>query len=123
MAHKSYLLAICVALPACASKGTPAGAPALLSAQSPEARSEVAHVVAASLHREQVAIADDAFVTTSSIMIEPTHLEGRETRPPERFILLKRAMKCVLKRERTGEEWELKSARCTSASTSSARTE
>jgi hypothetical protein len=112
MANKSYLLALCAVLPACATPGAPADAPARLSAQTPEAHAEIAQTITAALHRDQVTIADDAFVAASSIMIEPAHLEGRETRRPERFSLIKRDAHCVLKRESTGEEWELKQARC-----------
>ena len=86
--------------------------PAHLKSQSAEGHAEIACVIATALHREQVPIADDAFVATSSITIEPAHLEGRETRPPERFSLLKRGTKCVLRRDGTGEEWELKQVRC-----------
>jgi hypothetical protein len=117
MAHKSYLLAICAALSACASGSGAAESLAHLTSQNAEVNAEIASVMIAALHREYVAIAPNAFVTESSIMISPVYLDGRETRPPEVFSLHKRGRHCFLRLKRTGEEWELKHAQCVAVTT------
>ena len=66
-----------------------------------------------------VSLAPDAFTKDSSMTLEPVparvdgvRIDGRETRAPERFTLLRSAGKCVLRRESSGDRHELAGAGC-----------
>jgi hypothetical protein len=105
---------------ACAATSGAPEANAVLSQASAAARSEIETTVSKALHRDRVQLADDAFVSTASIIIEPVvirdangqRLQGRETRRPDHFTLLTRADKCFLRHDETGEEWPLNSVSC-----------
>ena len=109
-----------LATPACPARPRPADVPAVLVSPTAECRAELVRVVSAALNGAPVTLADDALVRDDEIIVqraprrdpEGRLLDGRETRRPEHFRLVRSGSRCVLVHERTGRRWTLASAEC-----------
>ena len=80
---------------------------------SPESRAELESIVSAALNGREVVIADDALSTDSLLIIEPSHLMGRDLRRPEHFRLVLSGSSCVLVHQGTDARYELTETNCT----------
>lgn len=118
----AFVFSACALTSGCATSG---GTRAVIADPSAQGHAELIAVIAQRLHRTDVLIADDALMRDSTLIIEPVRprdtqgqlLNGRETRLPEHFTLLKRGSHCYLQHERTGEQIELHYVHCSSGST------
>ena len=112
-------LASC-AIVACATPLPDPEQAAVIVQPSAQSRAALQNAVIKALHRDVVRLADDALTGESILVIEPARprdaaglpLQGRETRPPERFRLVKSGRSCVLIYERTNERQELPQTQC-----------
>jgi hypothetical protein len=106
---------------------------AVLVDPTPAVRSELARLVSAAIGGSDgrlapVRLADSALTESSTLTIEPVQLadpqghpaNGRETRRPENFRLVRVATQCVLVRERTGQRFTISGADCEVRRTGSA---
>ena len=125
--RKFRKLAPCLlsALTSCAvvACATPAPEPeqaAVIVQASAQSRAALQSAVSKALHRGSVRLADDALTRDSILLIEPVRprdaaglpLQGRETRTPERFRLVKSGGSCILIHERRNETYELPQTKC-----------
>ncbi|MET0658410.1 MAG: hypothetical protein ABW110_09685 [Steroidobacteraceae bacterium] len=107
-------------LAACAVKPAQTPAPARLSNVDDAARAVLANAVAQALDGREVSLAPDALIASSRLLLDPARprdasgrlLQGRETRAPESFQLMKVGAECVLRHERTAKEYVLQGVRC-----------
>ena len=107
-------------LAGCESSRAGESRPAVLVEPSPAARAELAAAVAQALGGTPGRLAEDALTHESVLILEPVRprdaqglpLQGRETRPPERFRLMAQGSRCVLIQERTGRRFPLRSGTC-----------
>ena len=105
---------------ACATPPAEAGQAALIVQPTAQSRAALHSAVVKALHRDRVTLADDALTADSVLLIEPVRLrdaaglplQGRETRTPERFRLVKSGRSCVLVHERTHARLELPDTQC-----------
>ncbi len=81
---------------------------------TPESRAALQLAVTDALHVD-VLLAPDALTKDSVLLLEPRHMEGRETRPGEKFRLVRQGAQCVLIHERTGQRFVLVQTRCAEA--------
>lgn len=72
--------------------------PAVLAQSSPADHAAVAAAVQEALGRDDVRLAADAFVHSSSLIVEP-RLEGRDLRRPEHLQLLQQGNLCLVRHE------------------------
>lgn len=94
--------------------------PARVQAPTPAGKAELQAAVAEALGRTEVLLADDAFIDSSTLVVERrpardpagNRLPGRELEKPERFQLLLSGGDCILLRESSGERWTLREVRC-----------
>jgi hypothetical protein len=115
--------ALC-AITACAAIAAAKDVPAVIVASDTQSRAELQSAVSKALNRTSVTLADDALTQDSSLTIEPARLrdaqgsifqgrvQGRETRTPEQFRLVKSGHRCVLIHERTGKRMALAHVKC-----------
>ena len=112
-------LASCVLI-ACSTPSPAREQAAVIVQPSAQSRAALQSAVSKALHRNTVALADDALTTDSILLIEPIRprdamgllLQGRETRAPEQFRLVKSGRYCILIHERTDERQELAQTQC-----------
>ena len=112
-------LASC-ALAACATSSSPREQAAVIVQPSAQSRAALQSAVTEALHRDAVALADDALTTDSVLLIGPVRprdaaglpLQGRETRAPEKFWLVKNGRYCILIHERTNKRQLLVQTQC-----------
>src|SRR5512144_2563069 len=83
------------------------GVPAVIVDPTPESRAALQQAVTDALHGLDVLLAPDALTRESVLLLEPRHMEGRETRTGEKFRLVKSGAQCVLIHERTGQRFVL----------------
>lgn len=104
-------------LASCASPGLqrapPDGVPAVIVEQTPEGRASLLQAVTDLLEGVQPLLAADALTRESTLLLGRRRLEGRDTSEPDRFLLRKVGVQCVLLRERTGRQAVLVETRCT----------
>lgn len=117
------LIALCV-LAACTTVPAAQDVPAVIIAPDAQSRAELQHAVSAALDRTAVILAEDALTRDSRLTIERARLydartgiaqgraQGRETRMPEQFRLVKSGQDCVLIHERSGRRIPLASTQC-----------
>jgi hypothetical protein len=94
--------------------------PAVIVGGTPETQAEVQRVVAAALKTESVLLSEDVFVRESVLVIEPKRIrdgsgvrqQGRETRLPNHFALLKSGDQCVLLHKETQQRYLLFGIQC-----------
>lgn len=107
----------------CASSfAADADRPALIDQPDYKSRLALQNAICKSLGVAYVVLADDALTHDSILIIEPalirdfesSRLQGRETRLPERFLLVRgnRRGECVLIHDRTGTRMTLPDAHC-----------
>ena len=84
---------------------------AVLVEPSPQARDAIVRALAGALG-SQVMLADDALTSDSKLIIERSHLEGRDLGQPEQFVLVKNGGSCVLIHQRTQKRYALPEASC-----------
>jgi hypothetical protein len=114
-----YSIALCL-LTACATTSVAQELPAVIVRPDAHSRAELQRAVSHALDRTFVPLADDALTRRSRLTIEPVRLrdpqggiaQGRETRMPEQFRLVKSGHQCVLIRERTGQRIPLLDTKC-----------
>jgi hypothetical protein len=114
-----YSIALCL-LTACATTSAAKELPAVIVRPDARSRAELQSAVSQALDRAFVTLADDALTRQSRLTIEPVRLrdpqgriaQGRETRMPEQFRLVKSGHRCVLIRERTGQRIPLVNTKC-----------
>ncbi len=116
-------IALCV-ITACTTTPAAKDVPAVIVRADTQSRAELQSAVSHALNRTSVTLADDALTQDSSLIIEPLRLrdpqgsvaqgraQGRETRMPEHFRLVKSGRHCVLIHERTGQRMELANTKC-----------
>ena len=112
-------LASC-AVVACATPSSVPEQAAVIVQPSAQSRAALQSAVSQALHRDSVRLADDALTSDSILLIEPVRLrdaaglplQGRETRAPEKFRLVKSGRSCILIHERTNERQELLQTQC-----------
>jgi hypothetical protein len=113
-----------IGLAACAEGPIPEQ-DAVLVNPTPTVHSELTRLVSAAISGTDgrlapVTLADSALTESSSLTIEPVQLRdpqgylanGRETRLPENFRLVRVGTQCVLIRERTGQRFTIPDAVC-----------
>ena len=117
------LIALCV-LAACTTVPAAQDVPAVIIAPDAQSRAELQHAVSAALGRTSVILAGDALTHDSLLIVERARLydartgiaqgraQGRETRMPEQFRLVKSGQHCVLIHERSGQRILLANAQC-----------
>lgn len=122
-AQLQIAIALCV-VSACTTTPAANDVPAVIVRSDTQSRSELQSAVRQALNRSSVTLADDALTRDSILTIEPLRLrdpqggvaqgraQGRETRMPERFRLVKSGRHCVLIHERTGQRMELANTQC-----------
>jgi hypothetical protein len=94
--------------------------PALVVNPTPASRSALEAAVREASSGAPATLADDALTRESVLLLEraPARgpdglpLSGRETRPPERFLLVKRGPSCVLVHEASGKSFALPGVEC-----------
>ncbi len=106
-------------LVACAHSGAADRAGVIVE---PTAKSRLAlqNAVSRALGASYVVLADDALTTDDTLFVEPARVrefggqrvQGRETRMPERFHLVKEGKTCILIHERTGQRTSLVDTEC-----------
>jgi hypothetical protein len=114
------VVALALALAACAARSAPRDVPALLVSPTAASRSELTRVVSRALGGAPVTLADDALTSDGTLIVERTPrrdaqgrlLVGRETGRPEHFRLVRSGSRCVLVLERTGKRYPLTAATC-----------
>jgi hypothetical protein len=119
LAFSSVLLAGCSAQPAQPE------VPAVLTASDAASHAELERVISQAFNGVKVTLADDALTRESTLTIEHARprdaqgvpLEGRDSRRPEHFRLVKAGSDCVLMQESTGQRWTLKDSKCVAAPT------
>lgn len=107
-------------LAACAVQPAHSPMPARLSSVDDATRAVLASAVSQALDGREISLAPDALTASSQLLLDPARprdasgrvLQGRETRTPESFQLVKVGDECVLKHERTGREYVLQDVRC-----------
>jgi hypothetical protein len=95
-------------------------APARIVNPTSESRAALEAAVREALQGAPVTLADDALTHESVLVLERTPargpdglpLSGRETRPPERFRLVKRGPECLLVHEGDGRLFPLPAVEC-----------
>ena len=109
---------------ACTTSPAAKDLPAIIVRPDAQSRAELQAAVSKALNRTSVILAEDALTHDSSLSIEPVRLrdlqgslaqgraQGRETRMPEQFYLLKSGHRCVLVHERTGQRMQLVNTQC-----------
>lgn len=116
----SAVLISAAVLAACAGRPAQGPVPARLSNVDDATRAVLANAVAQALEGRDVLLAPDALTASSQLLLDPARprdasgrvLQGRETRTPESFRLMKVGDECVLKHERTAKEYVLQGVRC-----------
>ncbi len=111
---------VACAVSACATPPPEPEQAAVIVLPSAQSRAALQSAVSTALHRDSVRLADDALTNDSILLIEPVRprdaaglpLQGRETRPPEKFRLVKSGRSCILIHERTSERQELPQTQC-----------
>jgi hypothetical protein len=94
--------------------------PARVVSPTPASRGALEAAVREALRGAPVTLADDALTRESALVLEraPARgpdglpLSGRETRLPERFLLVKRGPTCVLVHEASGRSFALSGVEC-----------
>ncbi len=125
---RTLFLLVASALSGCAQIGppagsagaSPAGTPALLVQPSNAARQELHTAVARMMGVDSVAVASDALLYTSLMVIEKNRprgadgvqLSGRDYDKPEQFRLIKLNQECALVKLRTGAREVLRECQC-----------
>lgn len=116
-------IALC-GITVCATTSAAKDVPAIIVGADTQSRTELQSAVSKALNRTSVTLADDALTQDSMLTIEPVRLrdpqgsiaqgraQGRETRMPEQFRLVKSGRRCVLIYERTGQRIELANTMC-----------
>ena len=112
---------IAALLATCASPG-PArlpddARPAVIVEPNVRSRAALLQAVTDLLGGARPLLADDALTRESTLIIERTHLEGRDRGVPEHFRLFLSNGICVLVREKTGQSATLVETRCVVYST------
>ena len=122
-AQLQLAIALC-AITACTTSPAAKDVPAIIVGSDTRSRADLQSAVSQALNRRLVTLADDALTRDSSLIIEPLRLrdplggvaqgraQGRETRMPEHFRLVKSGRHCVLILERTGQRMELANTQC-----------
>ena len=117
------LIALCV-LVACTTVPAAEDVPAVIIAPDAQSRAELQHAVSSALDRTEVILAEDALTRDSRLTIERARLydartgiaqgrvQGRETRLPEQFRLVKSGQHCVLIHESSGRRIALAGVQC-----------
>jgi len=93
---------------------------ALIVEPGANSRAELREVVSAALDHAEILLAADALVHSSQLIITRKRhrniqngvLPGRSYELPEHFNLVINQGRCTLVRQKTGERWQLKQARC-----------
>lgn len=119
MSGKTWTTALALLASGCASIAQP-DAPAHLVEPDAASRAELREKIARALQRSDVLLADDALTRTATLLIERTpardptgqRISGRDYDAPEEFQLVLSGARCMLIHARTGERYELRSARC-----------
>lgn len=117
------LLASLLLTPSCSSNQLQDVAPALLSPGADTAREEIASHIGNALGGS-VVLADDAFASSSQLVIERrvhrdpagNRLPGRILEEPERFRLALHNGDCILLHLNSGRQWVLAESHCIPAS-------
>ena len=116
--HVRWLALVTIALGGCVQMPPKTDQPAVLDG-SPES-SAALELTLNKVFNRPVTLAPDAFTKDSSMSLEPVparvdgvRIDGRETRAPEQFTLVRSEGECVLIRSGTGERFALRGARCT----------
>lgn len=116
-------IALCV-ITACSTTPAASDVPAVIVRADTQSRAKLQSAVGQALNRSLVILAYDALTQDSSLTIEPLRsrgalggvaqgrAQGRETRMPEHFRLVKSGHRCVLIHERTGQRMELANTQC-----------
>ncbi|MEO8309384.1 MAG: hypothetical protein ABI616_15215 [Pseudomonadota bacterium] len=94
--------------------------PAVITNATSAARAELQQTVGKALGDPGITLADDALVSSNTLIVErarrldPNGLlaNGRETKPPEHFELMRSGSRCVLVRTSTRESWTLQHVTC-----------
>ena len=107
---------IAALLASCASAGPMRppddAAPAVIVEPTDRSRAALLQAVTDLLGGARPLLAGDALTHESTLIIERTHLEGRDRGVPERFKLLISGDRCLLMREKTGQIATLVETRC-----------
>lgn len=118
-----FAIALCV-ITASGTTFAAKDVPAIVLHSDTQSRTELQSAVSKALNRTSVTLADDALTHDSMITIEPVRLrdpqggiaqglaQGRETRVPEQFRLVKSGHHCVLIHKRTGQRITLANTKC-----------
>lgn len=106
-------------LASCASPGATRpvadeGVPAVLVDPTPQGRAALLQAVT-DLVGTRPLLADDALTRESTLILEPRHMEGRETRAPQKIRLVKLGEDCVLIHDGSGRRAVLVENQCKEA--------
>ena len=104
---------LALVLCACKPGAVREGVPARISNAGPESHAELQRVVSTLLNGKDVTIADNALTDSSLLIVEPSHLMGRDLRKPEQFRLVLKGSSCVLVHLGTNSRVELSGVSCT----------
>ena len=99
-------------LAACKTDEVRQDVPARIVDPTPESRTELQRVVSGALNGRELTLADDALNSNSLLVIEPSHLMGRDLRRPEQFRLLLSGSDCVLVHLGSDARYDLNDTRC-----------
>ncbi len=116
---RSLALAGLLVCPACASLSA-RDVPALIVDETPQSRAELLRTLGEAMNGAPVTLAEDALTKDSMLLLERQEprderglpFSGRLAGKPEAFQLVKRASRCVLVQQRTGQRFTLASASC-----------
>jgi len=113
---------VCVALlaAACVSATMQPERPAFIVNTTVDSRAELLSAVRAALNNASVLLADDALTDASVLSIDRRQrldgnglpMDGRQLGTPDRFLLSTDGKRCLLRHERTQQQWTLQKTQC-----------
>jgi hypothetical protein len=114
------IAAALVSASGCTVASARAEVPAVLVDSTAASRAELLKVIQQALHRTIIVLADDALTHDSELIVEPSqprdaqgrYLDGRETRVPDHFRLVRSGSQCVIVHVETKKRWVLHDSHC-----------
>jgi hypothetical protein len=115
-----FSVSVSCAFVGCATSSAADEQSAVVVQVSANSRADLLGAIKSALGDREVTLAQDALTQESDLTVEPVRprdvdgrlLQGRETRAPEKFLLVKKGGHCILIHERTGERIDLAHTQC-----------